>query len=570
MSYASLAEVSGAETGEFLGDMTIWALQQKAQSLGVGETALEEVEEKAELITLIGDTQAAQLGVATGALQDTVQKAEGAHLEELRTELEGTKLRALQRRAKQSGVDEATLAAVADKASLVQLVLDAEQSPMPWLSMTAGNADRWLTNRETGEPTLFFHVARLSCVLFSTVVCVGTFFTPSLTDAVELRDPLLFVAVFLLAMVVGPGTAFLIADVRRLCRCTGEDVMLLRLGTGAAVLSPKQHAGIKKYSDMVERSYSLRGMWRSEIRLPTAVLCAPVIITGWGVHSPRQNRLTAAAIMLGLLLVAPALGNWTAMLNIATRLINAKIDAITAALDLELKTPGTDMTAKQWDEKVVRPVRGLIRDLGTVSDGCGKGTVMITLVSFARVCTYVCLALSPSLGPWAVAHSGVPWLSPALTCCFALAAMFNLFYPLEILAAPCSLSTACDDLREKLNEVRISDLSPELDARLTIIERAMANVNHGQGVGFRVPPGIVIDKKMLKLMTVKLYAGGSAAFTLFASRLDYTAYDPSAGVSTSIAQCELSVNQVDMVQDMLQERNASCVYNMTLESILEM
>ena len=88
--------------------------------------------------------------------------------------------------------------------------------------------------------------------------------------------------------------------------------------------------------------------------------------------------------------------------------------------------------------------------------------------------------------------------------------------PLSLLAAPAALSTACDDLKEKLNAVRISDLSPEIDARLIILERAMANVNHGQGVGFDVK-GIVVDKKMLTLMAVKLYAAGSATYDTYVS-----------------------------------------------------
>ena len=40
----------------------------------------------------------------------------------------------------------------------------------------------------------------------------------------------------------------------------------------------------------------------------------------------------------------------------------------------------------------------------------------------------------------------------------------------------------CDDLKESLNDVRISDLSAEIHERVVILEKAMANVNHGQGV----------------------------------------------------------------------------------------
>ena len=43
-------------------------------------------------------------------------------------------------------------------------------------------------------------------------------------------------------------------------------------------------------------------------------------------------------------------------------------------------------------------------------------------------------------------------------------------------------------------------------AGLIILERAMANVNRGQGVGFAVG-GVVVDKKMLKLIGAKVGAG---------------------------------------------------------------
>ena len=60
-----------------------------------------------------------------------------------------------------------------------------------------------------------------------------------------------------------------------------------------------------------------------------------------------------------------------------TRLRHTKIDAIAAALEPELKTKGMDTSAEQWEETVVEPVRGLIRDLETLSDGWGKGALAI-------------------------------------------------------------------------------------------------------------------------------------------------------------------------------------------------
>ena len=167
---------------------------------------------------------------------------------------------------------------------------------------------------------------------------------------------------------------------------------------------------------------------------------------------------------------------WTATMHIATELIAAKIDAIAAALQQELKTKKMDLTADEWEETVVEPVRGLIRDLETLSDGWAKGAVVMMLALAAALCIFVCLALSPTLGPWAVEQTGVAWLGGFLTGVFALFAVANLINPLWLLAAPAALSTACDDLKEKLNAVRISDLSPEIDARLIILELSLIHI----------------------------------------------------------------------------------------------
>ena len=100
MSYASL-ERPDTEGEQLLGDLTIQALQKKAQALGVDEAELDDAEEKAELVALIGAAQAAQPG-ADDAAQELAEKAEAARVAQLRTELEGTKLRALQKRARQA------------------------------------------------------------------------------------------------------------------------------------------------------------------------------------------------------------------------------------------------------------------------------------------------------------------------------------------------------------------------------------------------------------------------------------------------------------------------------------
>ena len=61
---------------------------------------------------------------------------------------------------------------------------------------------------------------------------------------------------------------------------------------------------------------------------------------------------------------------------------------------------------------VVEPVRGLIHDLETLSDGWAKGAAVMMLQQAGFACVMVCLALSPSEGPWAVEKSGQAWRGP--------------------------------------------------------------------------------------------------------------------------------------------------------------
>jgi hypothetical protein len=46
-----------------------------------------------------------------------------------------------------------------------------------------------------------------------------------------------------------------------------------------------------------------------------------------------------------------------------------------------------------------------------------------------------------------------------------------------------SVTAACDDLKEELNLIRLESLTAEADEKVAILERAMQNVNHGQGIG---------------------------------------------------------------------------------------
>eukprot|EP01043_Picozoa_sp_COSAG02_P054110 COSAG02_NODE_6075_length_3821_cov_16.445401_2_plen_461_part_00 len=432
-------------------------------------------------------------------------------------------------------------------------------APLVTCPNPAASVDPWLTNQTTGEPTQLFKLMQVSCCTLSATICCGTFATPSLANAYELDDTLLFGGVLASAL-VGPAWLPILSEARRVCRCTGEEAPLLRLGAGTALISAERHAGLKKYVNMVDQRGWLR--WAG-ISTSMAGL-GFFLVSGWGVHSKWHNRCSIMACTMWYITAFRARGIWTGTLHVASELVASKIDVITTTLKEELHTDGTDMSLEDWETTVAQPVRALIRDdLDHLSRGWARGALLSTLLSVAQLCSFVCLALSSKLGPWAVEHSGVARADIAIAIVFAFATISAVVMPLLLLAAPAGVSTSCDDLKEKLNEVRINDLSPEVDNRLIILERAMANVNHGQGVGFKVF-GIVVDKQMLKLMAVKLVAASSAACTTLIAMTR-----PSVR-SDAVSQCHLSNAEAAAVQGVMQMRNMSCVYNVSLDAVLGM
>ena len=75
--------------------------------------------------------------------------------------------------------------------------------------------------------------------LLSAAVCAGTFYSPGLADAVELRDPLLGGALLGLALLAGLGVPAVLAEARRVCRCAGVLLALLfALGVAPAIAPP--------------------------------------------------------------------------------------------------------------------------------------------------------------------------------------------------------------------------------------------------------------------------------------------------------------------------------------------
>ena len=80
-------------------------------------------------------------------------------------------------------------------------------------------------------------------------------------------------------------------------------------------------------------------------------------------------------------------------------------------------------------------------------------------------------------------------------------------------------SSKCDVLMSTLNSVRIRS-GEEANDRITWLEMSLANLHHGQGLGFTIG-GAVVDKRTLRVAFFALFGGLSSIVTaLLALRAD--------------------------------------------------
>eukprot|EP01043_Picozoa_sp_COSAG02_P040990 COSAG02_NODE_3360_length_6871_cov_3.468104_7_plen_268_part_00 len=163
--------------------------------------------------------------------------------------------------------------------------------PAPW------GADALMTNLQSGEPTIFFRLAMVALSFaMSLTFCCGTFFTPSLIEAYETRDFLLGGSLIAGSILLGPVGVLFVREVRHVCRCKGDEAMLIKLGAGSTSL-PTTLLSQAKFLRLLNFDLQAgRGVWG--YRAVMIVMFGPSVIFGWGLQSPWHNRVSGAAWLL--------------------------------------------------------------------------------------------------------------------------------------------------------------------------------------------------------------------------------------------------------------------------------
>jgi hypothetical protein len=184
--------------------------------------------------------------------------------------------------------------------------------------------DAMLTNEADGSPTLFYYGCVAGSVALAPALLAGTFFTPGLPEAWAAGDPLLGLGLVAFALIWGVGYPMLLAEARRTCRGAAGGGPLPQLGAGTAPISAKKERALRK----VDKLFGLRKDAATVAKnLPLVLLGLPSLIMGWGLHSPMQNRLTAAA-WIAIVPTAAVSFPWVVTLKTATALIATRIATV--------------------------------------------------------------------------------------------------------------------------------------------------------------------------------------------------------------------------------------------------
>jgi hypothetical protein len=184
-----------------------------------------------------------------------------------------------------------------------------------------------------------------------------------------------------------------------------------------------------------------------------------------------------------------------------------------------------------WETHVVWPTLALCNGaIAHLSRGWGRGLLLAYVgcwsVTFAMFVLLIGLASFPGM----MSKEGMLYMLP-----IGLLSMLFLYLPKAMSVGVAGVSTACDQLFASVNERRIEDL--RRDQTLQALERALGNLNNGQGLGFTVA-GVVLDIRRLTRLFVSVFglfftaipiAGSLVAFTQI-HVVQYGAMDGSARI----------------------------------------
>ena len=134
-----------------------------------------------------------------------------------------------------------------------------------------------------------------------------------------------------------------------------------------------------------------------------------------------------------------------------------------------------------------------------------------------------------------------------------------------------AVSTSCDDLIEDLNIQRFEMFDDVTHARILKLEIALKNVNHGQGIGFKVG-GLVLTKRILFILLAEVLTGLAFILPIMLSHSVLGEEKVATSTAEVTRECFPSAQQVAIIKTMVaSEDTANCSFvNLTIGTILGM
>eukprot|EP01046_Picozoa_sp_COSAG06_P021110 COSAG06_NODE_1571_length_9064_cov_22.348689_8_plen_227_part_00 len=200
------------------------------------------------------------------------------------------------------------------------------------------------------DAVLVYYGCVAGCVAWGLAVLPGTFGTPGLPEAWAAGDPLLGLALVAGVLVFGVGVPMMLAEARHTCHGAAGGGPLPQLGAGTTPIPAKKEQALRKLDKMFGVHKDAPAATVARI-LAMVLLALPSLIMGWGLHSPTQNRLTAAVFIAYVPAVA-VVGGWVVTLKTTTALISTRIATVAEAVEGETRSEGQDMSEDQWGSTV--------------------------------------------------------------------------------------------------------------------------------------------------------------------------------------------------------------------------
>jgi hypothetical protein len=284
---------------------------------------------------------------------------------------------------------------------------------------------------------------------------------------------------------------------------------------------------------------------------------------------PVRACLTASLALFGCSTTTQVYYSWGTALYLATTLVSAKTDLIRSAVHHERETSRGE---EYWQTKVVEPCKELVVALAVLNGNFSRGMILQVSYFLLLVTGFSCMLLSKffdnlwsrmhaDLGGFDVdkAHLDVHPILPYGFTFMAVGAMAltscMTFMPVWLLGA---VSTACDDVTEDLNELRLERFTNEVDERVSMLERAFRGINHGQEIGFKVM-GLVLTKKVLGIIVFEFLCGLLFVVPIIWSNTAMSRVEDHSG-SLDWTSCALSHPQKTAIQSTVEAFNLThCV-----------